>query len=152
MFEYVGEGCLDFDTLGREIGDLLIDRVNKLYGEYTYSVLLVGGFRSENSTRSVGFAVKNYLYGKGVKIKFEALSSGIDYGLKVRGAKLEEKNSPFIYTHPVLKHAERRKVASTATRTTRESVPKNLDIFPSTWHEVASDSVTEFYSSMGVSL
>jgi hypothetical protein len=35
---------------------------------------------------------------------------------------------------------------------TRDNAPTNNDIFPSTWHEVASDSVVEFYSSMGVSL
>jgi len=38
------------------------------------------------------------------------------------------------------------------TPVTRDDVSPNLDIFPSTWHEVLTDSVSDYYTTRGVCL
>jgi hypothetical protein len=158
----------DFVAIGESAGSLLHERVSGLFGGHTFVVLCFKGFYTYNNARSVGFAVKEYLKDKGLVVVFTAMEDKEGYCVRIKATnhngqgftyrpckELTNKSSSFEAQYGdgsrwYLSHGAKESVAKVVTRVTRGEAPKNLDTFPSTWHEVASDSVTEFYSSIGV--
>lgn len=165
---YTGElSTPDFVKIGQVAGNELKDRVDNLYNGHTFVVLCFRGFQTYNNARSVGFAVKEYLRDKGLTVAFTAMECDKGFSTRIKATK-QNPHVNETATHRAFNQVNSRPITfesqygsgsiwdlssnGDTQPITREDAPKNLDVFPGTWHEVASDSVVEFYSSLGVSL
>jgi hypothetical protein len=180
-YVFVGEsyGQDDLDSVVNAMGKILAAKMSFLYADRDYCITYFKGLPNYYLTKSAAFEVRTELYEQSIgKTKFE-ITNSVDFpggfDLKVRVARLETQ--PYVEGQPTVKRVISKVIPREPTNksttfesqygsgsvydlspknsvapVTRDDVLPNLDVFPSTWHEVLTDSVSDYYTTRGVCL